>query len=127
MQLKSISYKRVLNLGNYENKHLELFAEVADGDDNDAAILELMELVERNIRSQIGNQFQKQIVDLEARKNQLHDEVFNLNQNITKLKKTKEELEKAESKPDPTEPDPDDIPFDPGDTPKNSGDIPNGF
>lgn len=103
MQLKSISYKRVLNLGNYENKHLELFAEMADGDDEDASIQHLMELVERNIRSQIGKDFQKQILDLEAKKNTLSDEVYYLKQELIKLGKIKDE---------PVKEDNPDIPFD---------------
>ncbi|MEH2052040.1 hypothetical protein [Nostoc sp.] len=109
MQLKSISYKRVLNLGNYENKHLELFAELADGDDEDTAILHLMELVERNIRSRIGKEFQKQILDLEAEKNRLSDQVYYLKQDLIKLGKIKDEPPKEDNP---------DIPFDPGVTPK---------
>ncbi|OUL28796.1 hypothetical protein [Nostoc sp. 106C] len=107
MQLKSISYKRVLNLGNYENKHLELFAEVALGEDENAAILELMELVERNIRSQIGKQFQKEILDLEAQRNKLSDEVYYLKQELIKLGKIKDEPAKEDNP---------DIPFETGGT-----------
>jgi hypothetical protein len=130
MQLKSISYKRVLNLGNYENKHLELFAELADGDDEDAAILHLMELVERNIRSQIGKQFQKQILDLEAQKNRLDDQVYYLKKEITQLEKTKAEQELLKPQQDSvteTEPDPDNIPFEAGDTSEAAGGVPDGF
>ncbi|MDZ8052961.1 MAG: hypothetical protein RMX68_005805 [Aulosira sp. ZfuVER01] len=129
MQLKSISYKRVLNLGNYENKHLELFGEVAQGDDEDEAILHLMELVERNIRSQIGKQFQKEILDLEAKRNQLDDQVYNLKREISKLEQTKAELEKLQPSQDNStgqEPSIDDIPFEAGDTATDSG-IPDGF
>lgn len=129
MQLKSISYKRVLNLGNYENKHLELFGEVAEGDNEDEAILHLMELVERNIRSQIGKQFQKEILDLEAKRNQLDDQVYNLKRDIAKLEQTKAELEKLQPSQDNStgqEPSIDDIPFDAGDTAESSG-IPDGF
>ncbi|BAY08606.1 hypothetical protein [Calothrix sp. NIES-2098] len=130
MQLKSISYKRVLNLGNYENKHLELFGEVAQGDDEDEAILHLMELVERNIRSQIGKEFQKQILDLEAKRNQLDDQVYNLKREIAKLEQTKAELEKLQPSQDNStttgEPSIDDIPFEAGDTATDSG-IPEGF
>ncbi|MEH1788497.1 MAG: hypothetical protein V7L23_23675 [Nostoc sp.] len=50
MKIKTISYKRVINLGNYENKHLELFAEVEEGEDVEAAISSLGELVERKAR-----------------------------------------------------------------------------
>lgn len=127
MQVKNISYKRVLNLGNYENKHLELFAEVFEGDDEDAAILHLMELVERNIRSQIGKQFQKEILDLEAQKGQLADQVYYLKKDVAKLEQAKAELEKLQIQPDNStteEPSIDDIPFEAGDTSKTSGDVP---
>ncbi|WP_193196398.1 hypothetical protein [Nostoc sp. MG11] len=118
MQLKTVSYKRVLNLGNYENKHLELFAEVLEGDDEDAAILKLMELVERNIRSQIGKEFQKQILDLEAQKNRLSDEVYYLKQDLIKLGKIKDEPPKEDNP---------DIPFEAGETSSEGGASLGGF
>ncbi|MBD2503151.1 hypothetical protein [Anabaena azotica] len=118
MHLKSITYRRVLNPGNYENKHLELFAEVSEGEDEDAAILHLMELTERNIRSQIGKQFQKQILDLEAQKNNLDDQVYYLKREVAELQKIKAELEKLQPQQDNStqtdEPNPDNIPFDEG-------------
>lgn len=128
MKLKTISFKRVLNLGNYENKHLELFAEVVEGEDEDAAILHLMELVERNIRSQVGKEFQKQILDLEAKKNQLDDQVYYLKREVAELEKTKAELEKLQPPAtDEEQPDPDNIPFDSGATAPESSRTPDNF
>ena len=33
MEIKTINYKRVHNLGNYNSEHLEMFAELAPDDD----------------------------------------------------------------------------------------------
>jgi hypothetical protein len=51
MKIKTISYQRVVNLGNYESKRLELFAEVQEGEDEEVAISALMEKVEGFQRS----------------------------------------------------------------------------
>ena len=41
MQIKTISYKRTRDLGNYNNETLELFAEVEEGDNAQEKIQEL--------------------------------------------------------------------------------------
>lgn len=41
MQIKTISYKRTRNLGNYNNETLELFAELEEGDNTQEKIQEL--------------------------------------------------------------------------------------
>ena len=41
MQIKTISYKRTHNLGNYNNETLELFAELEEGDNAQEKIQEL--------------------------------------------------------------------------------------
>lgn len=41
MQIKTISYKRTRNLGNYNNETLELFAELEEGDNAQEKIQEL--------------------------------------------------------------------------------------
>lgn len=108
MQVKTISYKRVLNLGNYENKHLELFAEVLEGEDEEEAISRLAEMVERKIREQAGKEFNKEILKLEATRNNLFDEIAALKDELKRLGKIKDE-------PPIQEADPDDIPFKGGD------------
>ncbi len=113
MQVKTISYKRVLNLGNYENKHLELLAEVHEGDNVDAEISHLMETVERKIREQ---------ADLEIEAKDLRREIRQLQKELEQLKAEKDKLTGVE-----IEPSIDDIPFKAGDTPKTSGDVPDGF
>ena len=44
--IKTITYKRIINLGNYESKHLELTYEVGEHDDAMIKISELMEATE---------------------------------------------------------------------------------
>lgn len=46
MEVKTISYKRVLNLGNYNNEHLEMMAELSPGDDPEQCTAELKAKVE---------------------------------------------------------------------------------
>ena len=41
MKFKTITYKRIKNLGNYESEHLEATAEVAEDEDIDEAIEKL--------------------------------------------------------------------------------------
>lgn len=64
MQFKTISYKRILNLGNYESKHLELSADIHEGDDLDAETSRLMEVVERKIREDVTQKIELEIQEL---------------------------------------------------------------
>ncbi|MEH1992351.1 hypothetical protein [Nostoc sp.] len=96
MRIKTISYKRVINLGNYENKHLELFAEIEDGEDVEVAISSLAELVERKARESF-----ELIFDIR----ELKDKRRELSKEVEKLKAEKDKLTGEE-------PDPDHIPFD---------------
>lgn len=98
MKIKTISYKRVINLGNYENKHLELFAEVEESEDVETAISSLAELVERKARENF-----ELIFDVRELKNQRRE----LSKEVEKLKAEKDKLTGVKA-------DPDDIPFDPG-------------
>jgi hypothetical protein len=45
MQIKTISYKRIVNLGNYNSEHLEMYADLEPGEDPIARSLELKEMV----------------------------------------------------------------------------------
>ena len=98
MKIKTISYKRVINLGNYETKHLELFAEVAESEDVETAISSLAELVERRARENF-----ELIFDVRELKNQRRE----LSKEVEKLIAEKDKLTGVEA-------DPDDIPFDSG-------------
>lgn len=104
MQVKTISYERVLNLGNYENKKLALFAEVQDAGNLEAEISELMEITERKIREQ---------ADLEVEAKDLRREIRQLQKELEQLKAEKDKLTGEE------EPDPDQIPFDGGEASKD--------
>ncbi|MEH2459146.1 hypothetical protein [Nostoc sp.] len=112
MKIKTISYQRVVNLGNYESKRLELFAELQEGEDEEVAISALMEKVERNV----------------AKQSFLLIEIQDLKKEIKDLQKELAELESKKDKLTTVQqPDPDNIPFESGDTSKSTGDIPDGF
>lgn len=98
MKIKTISYKRVINLGNYETKHLELFAEVEESEDIETAISSLAELVERRARENFELTF-----DIRELKDQRRE----LSKEVEQLKAEKDKLTRVEA-------DPDDIPFDSG-------------
>jgi uncharacterized sporulation protein YeaH/YhbH (DUF444 family) len=74
MEIKTISYERVLNLGNYENKKLALFAEVSEGDDVDESISRVMETVERKIREEAHAQAEADLRQLKQELRQLKQE-----------------------------------------------------
>ncbi|WGV23454.1 hypothetical protein [Halotia branconii] len=99
MQIKTITYKRIFNAGSYESKHLEMFAEIFEGEDAEEAASRLMEKVERKVREDASQQIESEISQL---KQELHD----LKKEVERLKAEKDELAGAE------EPNPDDIPFD---------------
>lgn len=93
MEIKTINYERVLNLGNYENKKLALFAEVLEGEDPEEAISRLAETVERKIRESVSNEYQRQMLKLEAEKERLAAQVANLKVELKQLGKIKDEPE----------------------------------
>jgi uncharacterized coiled-coil DUF342 family protein len=95
MKIKTISYKRVINLGNYENKHLELSGEVEDGEDVESAISYLAELVEQKARENF-----ELIFDTRELKKQRAE----LSKEVEQLKAEKDKLTGVEA-------DPDNIPF----------------
>ncbi|MEH1807548.1 hypothetical protein [Nostoc sp.] len=103
MAIKNITYQRVINLGNYESKRLELSAEVLEGDDAEEEIARVMEMVERKIREDAAIKFEQEIRQLKKILRELQTEYDMLNNQ-------KENLQ-PNAKPDP---DPDNIPFDSG-------------
>lgn len=110
MEIKTISCERVINLGNYESRRLQLGAEISPGEDVEAAITSLMEVVERKARESFDLIFD--VRELKRERRQLWEEV----------EKLKAEKDKLTGQPDP---DPDDIPFDAGATAPESE--PNNF
>ena len=99
MKIKTISYHRVVNLGNYESKRLELFAEVQEGEDPEAAISSLAELVERKAKESF-----ELIFDIKELKRERRE----LSLEVERLKAEKDKLTGVTGE----EPNPDDIPFD---------------
>ncbi|MEH2445802.1 MAG: hypothetical protein V7K18_08460 [Nostoc sp.] len=64
MAIKNITYQRVINLGNYESKRLELSAEVLEGDDPNEEASRLMEMVDRKIREDVSTKIEEEIRQL---------------------------------------------------------------
>jgi hypothetical protein len=104
MKIKTINCKRVLSLGNYESRHLEMFADISEGEDPDVEASKLIEKVERKIMER---------VDLEIEATDLKEQITDLKNELARLEKEKAILTGAE-------PDPDNIPFDQGEAPSTS-------
>ena len=94
MKVKTITYQRVLNLGNYENKKLEVHAELDDGDDVNQAISDLKEITESNIRSEILTKFEENIKLLKQEQRELRIQNLDLRDDVNELIDKKEEYEK---------------------------------
>ncbi|MBC1241861.1 hypothetical protein [Nostoc sp. 2RC] len=107
MEIKTISYQRVLNLGNYNTKRLEMTAQLNSDEDFDAATSALMQTVEVKIREDKEFEIVSHIESLQTRANNLKQEISYLEEKLAKLK---HDQDLAQLKPE-TEPDPDDIPF----------------
>ncbi|MBK1990871.1 hypothetical protein A0J48_025910, partial [Sphaerospermopsis aphanizomenoides BCCUSP55] len=63
MKIKTFTYKRILNLGNYESKHLEATIEVETYllDSAEEECSALMEMVERKIREDCATKIKDEI------------------------------------------------------------------
>ena len=99
MAIKNITYQRVLNLGNYESKRLELSAEVLEGEGEEEAISRLMEMVERKVREDAHSLVEEEFRYLKRALRELKEE-------YETVKSSLEALQPVE------EPSLDDIPFD---------------
>lgn len=53
MKIKTVSYKRIKNLGNYESEHLEVFAEVDENEDPSEASQKLREFVAEQLQVKV--------------------------------------------------------------------------
>jgi hypothetical protein len=96
MKIKTITCKRIFNLGNYESRHLEMTADIFDDEDPDEAARQLIEKAERIVRER---------VDVEIQAADLKDEIKDLKKELARLEKQKTTLTEVE-------PDADNIPFD---------------
>lgn len=127
MEIKTVTYQRVLNLGNNESKRLEMTAQLDSDEDFDAATSVLMQTVERKIREEAHK-------SAEAELKQIKQQIQEAKLAYEKVKAASfqalvPQQESATSillSVDSEEPDPD-IPFESGDTSNSSGDIPDGF
>lgn len=78
MKVKTISYQRVKNLGNYESERLEMFAELDEGEDPILCAASLRDLVEQHLsvrdsaRKLEAEKFET-TAKIEALKNQLSE------------------------------------------------------
>ncbi|MBX9259405.1 hypothetical protein H1Q63_36735 [Desmonostoc muscorum CCALA 125] len=104
MKIKTISCERVINLGNYESRRLNLGAEISEDEDVEAAITSLMEFVERKARESFELIFDVRELKRERRR---------LSEEVEKLRYEKDKLLGQE-------PDPDNIPFELGEVDKDS-------
>ncbi|MFN6499801.1 MAG: hypothetical protein RMX65_022800 [Nostoc sp. DedQUE01] len=125
MEIKTITFKRVLNIGNFENKHLELSAQLGDGENDEEAISLLMEKVERKLREPREKEIVTQIQALESRANHLRERISYFEERLGEVKSKHEQLTQQEEKVT-EELNPDDIPFDKGASSPNT-DILGGF
>ncbi|MGM3305086.1 hypothetical protein ACSQ6I_03720 [Anabaena sp. WFMT] len=74
MGIKTVTYKRILNIGNYEARHLEAtfeFPENTTPDWVEEESTELMEFVERKIREDHSVEIRSQLASLEREVQQL--------------------------------------------------------
>ncbi|NEO74601.1 hypothetical protein [Moorena sp. SIO3H5] len=113
MKFKNITYQRVLNLGNYENKKLEVHAELDDGDDVNQAISDLKEITESNISKEILTDFEAQIKYQQKEQARLIMNNGDLRKELRELKAQIEEYKSKLPESDDLNDD-DDVPFDQG-------------
>jgi hypothetical protein len=81
--IKTIAYKRVLNIGNYENKHLEITYELGEGEEPGLQISTVMEMVERKIREDQAIPIVEEIAALRRELRQLKTEYRELLEKMT--------------------------------------------
>lgn len=82
MQIKTITYQRVLNLGNYESKRLEMSAEIHETDNIEAETSHLMEMVESKIREDVTKEIESKIRELKNKLRELKNEYSTLESSL---------------------------------------------
>ncbi|MEA5515525.1 hypothetical protein [Nodularia sp. UHCC 0506] len=77
MKIKTFTYQRVLNLGNYESKRLEASIEldVVDQMSSEEECTALMDMVERKIREETGNKIASEIRDARKELREIYQEI----------------------------------------------------
>lgn len=126
MKVTTITYQRVLNLGDYNSARLEKTALADEYEDHEVATQSLIENVERQIREEnIHKRLDQEIRDRKKELASLMTEYAILKDNYQSLHKKFEILSAQQTNSE--EPDPDDIPFETGDIPVSSSSIPEGF
>jgi predicted Zn-dependent peptidase len=83
--IKTIAYKRVLNIGNYESKHLEVTYELGEGEEPGFQISTVMEMVERKIREDQAIPIVEEIAALRHELRQLETEHRELLEGMTEI------------------------------------------
>ena len=81
--IKTIAYKRILNIGNYESKHLEITYELGEGEEPGFQISTVMEMVERKIREDQAIPIVEEIAALRHELRQLKTEYRELLEKMT--------------------------------------------
>jgi hypothetical protein len=81
--IKTIAYKRILNIGNYESKHLEITYELGEGEEPGLQISTVMEMVERKIREDQAIPIVEEIAALHHELRQLKTEHRELLEKMT--------------------------------------------
>ncbi|QSJ17710.1 hypothetical protein JYQ62_02185 [Nostoc sp. UHCC 0702] len=97
MKSKTITYKRILNIKNFNSKQLEEVAEVEDGEDPEVAISKLMERVERKLREELGKSICQEIERLQLVAQKYRKEVVELEESLRKLRSEKDNLTGVEA------------------------------
>lgn len=107
MEIKTVSYQRVLNLGNFESKRLEMSAGLEPEDDIHIATRDLIEMVEGKIREHVEYEVISRIKLLETRANNLRQQISYLEEELGRYKSQEDDLTVFTGE----ETNPDDIPF----------------
>ncbi|MEH2377277.1 hypothetical protein [Nostoc sp.] len=112
MKVTTITYQRVLNLGDYNSARLEKTAQADEYEDQEVATQNLIESVERQIHEeQIYKQIDKEIRDRKKELTALKVEYAALSKQIELLKADQHPIQPNLTE---EEPDPDNIPIDAG-------------
>ncbi len=99
MKVKTITYQRVLNLGNYENRKLELSAELDDGEDVNQAVSDLKEITESHIQKELLTKIEEEIKSQQKVIKELTTDKLDLREEVRELKTQIEEYKKKLSTP----------------------------
>ena len=83
-QIKTVTYHRLKNLGNYENERLEATAAIHEGDSPAEVLLDIQQCVSNQLN--LKEDIRGEIRDLRDRKATLNSEIFGLEARLAELK-----------------------------------------